>query len=351
MKKIQDLIKFPSLHRISAAELDKIKEYFYPDFKRKIPIVNGSTLIGIEVEVENVRGEVGHYMLWEAKDDGSLRNNGVEYVTPPIPASTAEMALNILFNALPEDVDFSKRTSIHIHMNVRNMCMDELRSMIMLYLIFEPALFNFVGQDRNKNIHCVPIRQTNFLQYLSYLTEEPHQFRRGFNHISWQKYTALNLVPTLHGVSGTIEFRQLHGTRDINKIMIWLNLILSLKTYVQKHSSKEIQEQIYSLNTNSQYRQFTSEVFDIHSEHLITETIYGEFERDMEEGITQIKTYLSSQSFYNTLLLQLSNIETDKSIAKKKKVTTIPMYEVNDDTLWRQEFETVPLIGDTDNEF
>ena len=311
--KIQDLIKFPPLHKVTANTLAQLVPTFYPDYKPAYKMVNGNTTIGIEVEVENLRDPPG-VVLWELKQDGSLRNHGHEYVTAPIPAHAAELALKLLYDRLPLEVDFSRRTSTHVHMNIRNMEVSEVCSILLLYLIFEPALFKFVGQERDKNIHCVPIRDTNFVQFIQNLelvtsTGDYRQFRQ----IPWQKYTALNLAPTTEGVTGTLEFRHMHGTRDIDKMLIWINLILSLKTYAQKHNYENVKQQIYELNSNSLYRQFANEVFTVHVNSIISETDYFEFEKEMEEGILQVKTYLSSQAFLTHLIEELRKTKIEKS--------------------------------------
>ena len=47
-------------------------------------------------------------------EDGSLRNNGREFITPPIRAWRVEHALVQLFtNELNSDIEFSERTAMH----------------------------------------------------------------------------------------------------------------------------------------------------------------------------------------------------------------------------------------------
>ena len=121
-------------------------------YKNKYPIVDKNTYIGIEVETENVKRFNQHSPYWRMIEDGSLRNSGREFITPPIRAWRVEHALVQLFDhELNSDIEFSERTSIHIHMNVRTLTVPQLETLIMAYLVFEKVLFNYVGNDRYSN--------------------------------------------------------------------------------------------------------------------------------------------------------------------------------------------------------
>ena len=226
---IVDLVEGLPRLRVYDEEISAFEDKF---FKSSLPIVDKNTYIGIEVETENVTyWDDGYSPYWKITEDGSLRNNGREFISVPIKAFRVENALTSLFEKqLNKDIDFSERTSIHIHMNVRTMTVEQLKTMILLYLVFEKAMFRYVNPDRYDNIFCVPLNETNFGGNLRGLFEEDY-----IHDMSWLKYTAMNLCPIFE--KGTVEFRHLHGTKDIKEIVNWINLILCLKKAALKNSS------------------------------------------------------------------------------------------------------------------
>ena len=313
MTKIVDYKKYQPINKITI-EGFKILANRLENYKQEHNIVFKGSLIGIEVEVENVPSPPA-IAGWHLTDDGSLRNHGVEFVSFPMKAEQAEVMLKYLFQHLPQTASFSKRTSVHVHVNMRVMELEQIKSLILVYLIFERALFDFVGQNRDKNIHCVPIRDTYFLESIRSL-DNPELFS-----IDWMKYTALNLCPIIDGSKGTMEFRHMHGTRDVNKLLNWINLILSMQVYAMATPAKDLMNEIQQLNTNSEYRRFANDVFGPLTDLLIVRpsATYGKFEYDLEEGISLIKTYNSTRQFYSELFtcVKRNGIEV---IPKPKKV-------------------------------
>lgn len=260
-------------------------------FVSTIPVADKNTYLGIEVETENV--QIWHqsgFPYWKITEDGSLRNSGREFITVPIKAFRAENALTTLFKyQINSDIEFTERTSIHVHMNVRTLTLDQLRAMILLYILFEKALFRYVHKDRYNNIFCVPLTETNFGEKLINL------FHSNTISLSWMKYTALNLLPIWE--KGTIEFRHLHGTKDIPEIMGWINLILCLKKMALRTDPKIIWETIESLNTSSQYHAYASEVFGTYITNLD--------ENYLEKDIASCCTYIKAKCFKNSWVSDL----------------------------------------------
>jgi len=210
----------------------KISEQYYP--------VRSAETIGIEVEVENVtRVGSGINGLWQEITDGSLRNNGREYITLPFPANFAPDALNNLLTVgLSNNCSFSPRTSVHVHLNMQDMTTDKVGDLLLVYTVFENALFRFVGKSRARNPYCVPITQTSLLRGWA-----THSWRA-----RWEKYAGLNLNPLQD--KGTVEFRHMHGTFDVRKLAIWIDLITSLKEYVKNNPTKAIRSRLSALTPN-----------------------------------------------------------------------------------------------------
>lgn len=243
------------------------------------PLVEKATYLGIECEIENCTiNKTITDPIWEFKKDGSLRNNGLEAITPPIKASRIESALWTLFTKrLNPGYEYSDRCSTHVHMNVRTLTEEQLKSLVLTYMVFEKALFHWVGHNRNENIYCVPLHEikiaNQLLPKLSYIP-----------HLTWSKYTALNLKPITS--MGTIEFRHLEGTNNILRIITWINFLLSLKKFSLQNRLDTILDQILSMNTISNYLAFVNQVFP---EKLGEELYYPELEEGMSFCISNIK--------------------------------------------------------------
>ena len=261
---------------------DKYIQYF----GKYIPITNyefiaPKTLIGIEVEVENVM-QIGPNVCrtyWSNKEDGSLRNHGVEFVTPGVmPVSAAGLALNMLKAELNPDIDFSKRTSIHVHLDVRQLTMSQLMGLLFTYVAIENLLFKFVSNNRRNNIFCVPIIETGLLANLRNNQKEILSAIQNY----WAKYSALNLIPIQ---SGSLEFRHMPGTLNTSLLLQWIDLICCLKVFAYKHDLKTIIDQISGLNSNSRYRQFVESVFGTRCVYLDMSNLL----HDMEKSVYLIK--------------------------------------------------------------
>ena len=179
---------------------------------------------GVECEIESIysHGEVDE-AVWEVKPDGSLRNNGLEFVSKPIDKATAIAA----FKALHEDLrfvnanqKFSPRTSIHVHANCKNLTEEQVKNVLLYYVLFEEVFFSLVQPDRRDNIHCVALNDTHLSSRYNMTI---------FNlHPIWSKYTAFNIKPL--NTYGTIEFRHSDGHSDTARFAEWIGVIDNLMT-------------------------------------------------------------------------------------------------------------------------
>lgn len=182
--------------------------------------------VGLECEIEGIldHGQAGH-IGFNITNDGSLRNNGYEYITNAIQIPNAvEMFTNLHAKLKTKKGEkFSQRTSIHVHVNCAAYEESVVRNIIMLYALFEEAFFLLVDADRRENIHCVPLTET----YL------PSLYREGIPRLveRWHKYTALNIKPLSQ--YGTVEFRHMQGHDDPIILKEWLGSINCLFNVAQ----------------------------------------------------------------------------------------------------------------------
>jgi hypothetical protein len=185
-------------------------------------------LASLECELEALRNPPSVVGSFAGKKDGSLRNNGYEYVS-----SYAQSRENLVksFEHLHKNLTFydkhdpySHRTSTHVHVNVCSLKVSHVKNMLLLYALFEEFFFAMVKPYRRDNIHCVLLTDTylpkDYGKTLPWLVEK------------WHKYTALNLKPVAN--FGSVEFRHLHGTGDVVEVDTWLHVLENLWKLCQK---------------------------------------------------------------------------------------------------------------------
>ena len=183
-------------------------------------------LAGIECEVESINYVDAAVPSFKAEADGSLRNNGTEFISVPLEREHLinefkNLHANIVFHDKKEA--FSPRTSTHVHVNVRNLDEVNVKNMLLFYALFEEFFFAMVNPVRRENIHCVPLNETLL----------PTKYKQSIWALAkgWHKYTALNLLPIMK--LGTVEFRHLQGTDDDALLDRWLKTLENLWTLCQ----------------------------------------------------------------------------------------------------------------------
>jgi hypothetical protein len=277
-------------------------------------VASNAILTGIEIEIENARLLRDKFGVWSTREDGSLRN-GIEYVSVPLRGNEVSWALDHLFAALGKSNHFSPRTSVHIHLNVQPLKPEQLIAIILTYLAIEPLLYRFVGHDREKSQFCVPLYQTTILNdFLEFWNSHISVGRFNWGN---SRYAGLNLDAIRK--FGTIEFRQLNGTNDVNKILNWINLLYCIYDFSVRKHYKELLYQIGDLNTNSFYIAFINEVFGGYSYLLDTVNIKG----DLEKGVKAVKQSMMSNKFYQELCetISLEESPAGKVMIKRQRIS------------------------------
>lgn len=275
-----DNVPVGKLYNYTTLVVNKAKHKTFEESKSKdghYTFCSPTALLGIEIEVENVHHHPVMDYYWKSKHDGSLRNNGMEYTSIPLRAAQVPFALEYLSKALEEnDLSFSPRTSVHVHLNVRDMAWDQIQSLTLLYAIFERHFFHLAGAKREGSIFCVPLYKTTQLRCLPWIEQNP----------KWHKYNAINLGTILGDNDvprfGTIEFRHMYGTLDHDLLCPWIDNILKLRVASMKWGYRELLERLEHMNTTSEYIAMYQEVFGEYAdlnkmtkfdfEHCISET-------------------------------------------------------------------------------
>lgn len=241
-------------------------------------------LIGIEVEVENHELQRHPRDVWISTDDGSLRNNGLEWITRPITANQARGALNnLLVESLSQDCCFSPRTSVHVHVNCQDVPIEKIPNIVCLYAVLEPLFYRYAGRSRNKNIFCVPVLETNLITAIQ---------NKGLNFVvgEWSKYSGLNLVPL--GEKGTIEFRHMHGTNDVNKLVKWVDMLTKLVDFVVKSETGELSKVLFDFNETFNVKLMLLDIFGLGLQDCLQYYDYS----TIRESVTNMKQAFISKA-------------------------------------------------------
>lgn len=211
----------------------------FPKSDARLPIPGAK--IGIEVEIEewNRRNDT---VYWTVKEDHSLRNHGIEFVTngPIIGEDIIPAVEEICAFALKQKYsDGNPRAGIHIHLDCTDLEVEtnDLARFVSNYMLVEHAMFGFAGTDREHCGYCIPYYLSNQdfknLGRALYETTNKSTMQNALSNMS--KYQALNLRPLIE--LGTVEFRHLPTTFDSNKILNWIKIILALKRSASDRNS------------------------------------------------------------------------------------------------------------------
>ena len=234
---------------------------------------NLGLLVGIEVELEQI--VLNRYPAgWNRIKDGSLKDNGLEF-TIPVWHNHAEDWLRELFNSFNK-AEASKRCSVHIHANINDFTLDQVKCLVLLYTIFERPLYRYSGKRWN-SIYCVPVQT-----WAVGLNLDEMSF--GDLAEAFHKYSGINIFPD-NGKLGTAEFRHMAGTKNILYIKAWIDIIAALVKYAQKQNYAELKERISNMRHTSQYWELLKDVFKDKAPTLN----YSDFDKDVEMGITFAK--------------------------------------------------------------
>lgn len=255
--------------------------YIYKDAP-DVACADSEVLYGVELEIEHASPKWG-MGGFQIKQDGSLRDNGYEYITDPMTFKNLSHGLNTFFKSYNiRDTCYSERTSIHIHTNCQDLELEKIASICLLYQVFEKLMYNYVGNDRDKNIFCTPWSETQLSYNLIAEMENGKGYasRQPFN---WQKYTGLNLLPLR--TLGTLEWRHMHGHNNVDLILEWANIIGCFYAWARQHTLKETKEFIIHLNSTSEYYGTIERVFGKYAPMLRTEN----YKEHLERGVIAMK--------------------------------------------------------------
>lgn len=191
--------------------------------------------LGVEIEVEGINLPDPR-TTWRRDMDGSLRGESAEYVLKvPLSLKRTRNALALLdkyYKVNETEVFESVRTGVHVHVNVQELTVVELFTFITAYLVLEDLLVNYCGEYREGNLFCLRVKDADYLLYMLEQVVKSKNFYSLGNDIL--RYSSMNVV-ALHKY-GSLEFRAMRGTKDLDMIGDWAELLLNLRKQAVKFS-------------------------------------------------------------------------------------------------------------------
>jgi hypothetical protein len=206
--------------------------------------------LGIEIELEG-RGlpdDIGGY--WKAVGDASLRN-GIEYVLrKPLVINKVPEAMDQLNKNLIEygsKIEYSFRTSVHVHVNVQQYTYPQLLNLIYTYLLIEAPLMDFCGEVRKNNRFCLRLQDAEY--FVDVIRDLFEQGPKAIKNIPNNKirYASINLEALKK--FGSVEFRGLRGTCDKDTIVNWCTALSDLGEFAKKCKDPMKVYEIFSSQT------------------------------------------------------------------------------------------------------
>lgn len=287
---------------------------------KQTPTLTSTRMCGIEVELENcdvlsnadsehfatydkrfitVAGiDISQFLnyCWHRETDGSLRNNGQEYITKLgttfESASLYTQILEKFITSVERYATANARTGLHVHVDMRDLKLIDLQRLLLVYLAFEKAIFDYSGK-RQGSLFCVPLYETMFPFEKLRSVVSSQELRDVLSKAS-KKYMGLNLLPLI--TQGTIEFRMHSGTYKSKEINSWLTIISDLVDSVTKRGKFDDYDELVSIITSMQKSglvlDFAREVFP-NSHALIIPHITDE---GVELGVDRAKDLIMDVS-------------------------------------------------------
>jgi hypothetical protein len=196
-----------------------------PDYTRPHP----HTSVGIEIEVEKMPARPPDFKRWTVDNNEGSLINGLEYVSDPVWGTAITDALNEIGQYFEEHRPYvSFRCSVHIHVNVLDMAIPNLKRLLELGVIYEPSFFR-LHDTRRDNIFCVPTASSYKIQQgLAAVMKHLGNGAVADGGYIPSKYAAININNL--GSLGTIEYRHMAGSINMQEISDWIDILLQMKT-------------------------------------------------------------------------------------------------------------------------
>lgn len=200
------------------------------------------SLFGVELEVESVRQAGGSFLDipdgWTTHNDASLRN-GVEFVLArPMGGDLLQTAISNFYSSYLTYTS-GARTSTHIHVNMSDATVDELRAMIVMVYTIEDAIYACTEESRKWGGYSVALAEMSPARLRNILNAPS-------NHVfvsnvvpsrNNERYYGFNCNVSRHG---TVEFRYFPGGPTLGELESWIDLVSLIRRASKKYTVEAI---------------------------------------------------------------------------------------------------------------
>lgn len=291
-------------------------------------LVTSSVFIGVELEMENIIyatmiPSVAESPYWEEHHDSSLRGESIEIkFALPLRGRDVEVALKEFTNDVIKQGRPSKsdRTSTHVHLDVNTLHPEQLYKFILLSIILERVLYRYAGYHRERSIFCVPFYKAhNHVEAILKFIEGPiAKIPRNVRAVTddSSRYGGINLAAIRK--YGTVEFRMLDAEFNYDKLVYWINVLLSIRQFALTMDMSLVDFH-QKLSTDG-----VSTILDMVFGELKHDLVYPEIEYDILQGI-RLAQLIDRSSVNRQLILNINksankcNLEVDSEKVMKKK--------------------------------
>ena len=244
-----------------------------------LPYVRGE--VGIEIEMEGNNLFVAPRKWWRYAHDGSLRGNSLEWVLlEPLPREEIQAALDYLvFNSKDSDLHPSDRCGVHVHINVQDLSIRQMFVFAMLYLILEPLLMKWCGEDREGNLFC--LRSGDAEGLILSMREALEMGDLNVLNTDHLRYASLNFCALFK--FGSLEFRGYGTPKNMMNIMKWVELLLAIKDASFRY--RELPDLLEQLSGNG-INQFMKNIFN---EKQIRMLMHPDAEVDVYDAVRRLQ--------------------------------------------------------------
>lgn len=187
--------------------------------------INGDRVAKDDLEFKNEEEETIFFSRVGAKDDGSLSDGGVEFVTNPSSNDETYTTIKTVCDVLKRNKFTVDRTcGLHIHLGekkgeVKRLTPINRHKIMILYGIYKDVMFRMVEGRRTGNSYCDSSRYYLCPElFKSKGARNPEELfdeivRTRYSHINFESWVSHN----------TLEIRFHHGSVDFHEIKNWID--------------------------------------------------------------------------------------------------------------------------------
>ena len=207
----------------------------------KLAVAKTDGIFGVEIEAEG-RNLPRDLMNWRTENDLSLKSgepDKFEYVMPaPLDLDGTHNMLMELKDAYKKNASKVKETDtsgVHVHINVQDYTPKELFTFMVTYLTLEELVLTFCGEMREGNHFCLRVKDAEFILHEFVKAAEQRQFA----HLKNDNIRYASMNPCSLFKYGSLEFRAMRGTGDIDAIYEWVEILNEIRLAAKRFKSPD----------------------------------------------------------------------------------------------------------------